>query len=61
MEGVAKRKWITPVLTVIVKGKPEETVLTSCKAPASPTGPGATNGECWKSMYCADCFNWVFS
>jgi hypothetical protein len=28
-----KKKWLTPLLTVLVRGKPEEKVLVGCKGP----------------------------
>jgi hypothetical protein len=41
-----KKKWTTPILTVLVRGNPEEKVLAGCKVGAAipnPGGPQARN------------------
>lgn len=40
-----KKKWITPVLTVLVKGAPEESVLAGCKH-GGVGGPSNYNSSC---------------
>ena len=35
-----KAKWHKPELVVLFKGRPEESVLTECKANAAPDGTG---------------------
>jgi hypothetical protein len=37
-----KKKWTTPELTVVVRGKPEEVVLTLCKYNTGASGGGYT-------------------
>lgn len=48
-----KRAWIRPVLIIIGRGTPEETVLDACKTSRQPIGPETTfcrplsgNGTC---------------
>jgi len=45
-----KKKWETPKLVCLYRGRPEEAVLLNCKArtPGVTTGPGST---CNKSCY----------
>jgi len=31
--SMKKKKWISPLLTVVVRGRPEERVLDACKGP----------------------------
>ena len=40
-----KKKWATPLLTVLVRGKPEERVLCACKS-TSLSGSGDTQSLC---------------
>jgi hypothetical protein len=47
------RSWCTPELSVLVRGEPEESVLTSCKAGGVP---GASNqADRWCVGQGADC------
>ncbi len=39
-----KKKWVTPKLICLYKGRPEEAVLAACKAP--PGTPGPNSGLC---------------
>ena len=42
-----KKKWVTPQLIVLVRGKSEgEFLLGSCKY-YEPKGPGSLHGRCW--------------
>ena len=42
-----KKKWTTPLLTVLVRDKPEETVLISCKSNfPGVTGPSLDRQNC---------------
>ena len=45
MEKKAKKKWTKPKLIVLVRGKPEEGVLTSCKIGGS-IGPESAVDTC---------------
>ena len=38
-----KKVWVTPELIVLVRSKPEEAVLVTCKNPSTHTGPGLPN------------------
>lgn len=43
-----KRKWVTPQLLILVRGNPEESVLTACKmdwGTMTPAGPGVLSGS----------------
>jgi hypothetical protein len=37
-----KKKWVTPELIVLVRGTPQEAVLTSCKETTATPGPAHT-------------------
>jgi hypothetical protein len=41
MTNTAKRAWMQPKLKILVRGKPEENVLTVCKT-GGQIGPGST-------------------
>jgi len=45
-----KKKWSTPLLTILVRGKPEERALTACKTGAS--GPGSNWSGCLDETTC---------
>jgi len=51
----AKKEWTKPELTVLVRNKPEETVLTACKRDMNggPGAPTATNNQCWADDFVA--------
>lgn len=49
-----KKTWETPQLIILVRSKPEETLLQVCKD-GTPNGPTATNGIC--STDCMDYCN----
>ena len=38
-----KKKWVTPKLIVLARGKPEERVLSGCKNWGRNDGPGPAN------------------
>jgi hypothetical protein len=55
-----KKKWITLVLTVLVRGKPEENCLVGCKG--SGGGPANSNSNCVQAlMSCIYCSGLTFS
>jgi hypothetical protein len=41
-----KKIWSTPMLTMLVRSRPEEAVLTLCKAGAGYVGPGSNSQGC---------------
>ena len=45
MSKVESKKWITPELTVLIRGKNEETVLAGCKS-RSGSGSESSNSVC---------------
>jgi hypothetical protein len=45
MSSQTKRPWSKPELIVLVRGRPEEAVLSACKVFPS-SGPFETNGSC---------------
>jgi hypothetical protein len=58
----SKKVWHTPQLVVLVKGKPEETLLCHCKKSTVSNGPNYKNSSC-KSGYssCYSCSDYVAS
>lgn len=55
-----KSLWNKPVLTVLVRNNPEETVLTACKMRGVITGPGNLAISCSNepaTAYCVACAN----
>ncbi len=48
------KKWEKPQLVVLVRGKPEESVLETCKTGTGP-GPGAGFAGCTPA-FGSDCF-----
>jgi len=52
-----KKSWHAPSLVVLVRGRPEETVMDTCKG--SPhtggTGPETANPGCYKETACIHC------
>lgn len=54
----ADKQWQTPELIALVRSKPEETVLTSCKGCSNPPAPGPSNGsnDCDNGTACYACF-----
>jgi hypothetical protein len=57
-----KRAWSGPDLTVLVRGKPEETVLNGCKVTQIGAGPTGGNDQCMGSggQLCSECFEFHF-
>ncbi len=51
-----KKKWETPKLICLYRGRPEEAVLQSCKISATPGGGayGPNSGKCWSGTSCKD-------
>lgn len=56
----AKRAWIKPMLTIMVRGKPGERVLTVCKMPGFTYSVGFENSYygCQSNSACWPC-EWV--
>ena len=57
-EQLTKKEWIEPELIVLVRNKPEEAVLTTCKGSGIQGGghPTATFDYCvWNPGVCAEC------
>lgn len=50
-----KPKWGKPKLIVLVRGKPEERVLTNCKLTVGGTGAGNSNAACNLVSNCKKC------
>lgn len=44
-----KKKWTTPMLVVLVRGRPEEMVLSACKW-GPPDGAGARDNTCTRYL-----------
>ena len=50
-----KKKWTTPLLTVVVKGKPEERVLVGCKnTEVTSIGAASKDDTCSQGEPCSD-------
>jgi len=47
-----KKKWETPKLICLYRGRPEEAVLATCKYQGYGVGPGGNN--CRPSAQCSD-------
>ncbi|MFA5117361.1 MAG: hypothetical protein WC695_00750 [Candidatus Omnitrophota bacterium] len=51
-----KKKWKKPKLSVLIRGTPEERILSQCKAGAGwSSGPGAGNTGCDNTGVCGSC------
>jgi hypothetical protein len=51
-----KKVWIKPELIVLLRGSPEEAVLTGCKVGSVAGSSGNANAECWvRPGSCASC------
>jgi len=59
---VTKKTWATPQLVVLIKGKPEETLLCHCKKSTASNGPNYRNYSCKVHYgYCCSCSDYVAS
>ncbi len=57
-----EKKWITPQLIVMIRGKPEENTLASCKASSGGVmGAHHGNDGCYAVMHCINCNSRVAS
>jgi len=61
-----RKKWITPQLIVLVRGKPEEGVLSQCKSATSTSGYYGNHSACYQSDDAGNrcgqiCHNWYSS
>jgi len=52
----SQKVWVKPELIILVRSKPEEAVLTVCKAGAA--GPFSEDGKCDGRFngFCVECF-----
>lgn len=55
-----KKQWTTPELIILIKGQPEENILTQCKAVQAPyvqvdIGASGQNCKNWKTGTCGAC------
>lgn len=50
-----KKAWVSPELIVLVRSKPEEAVLGSCKMLAGGSGPDNANSACMTTCGIAAC------
>lgn len=51
-----KKKWTTPQLIVLVRGKPEEGALVVCKHGTGGSGVYSEQGFCYsRNVVCANC------
>lgn len=50
-----KMKWQKPHLVVLVRGKPEENVLGTCKKAGSATDNSGTHDGCKDTSPCGNC------
>jgi hypothetical protein len=50
-----KKAWITPELIVLVRNKPEEQVLTSCKTNGQTSSVSTFQTGCKDEFGCPDC------
>jgi hypothetical protein len=53
-----KKPWQQPKLIVLVRGRPEELILTFCKMPSEtyPVGAGDAAPGCFYTGLCEACF-----
>ena len=60
-----KKKWSTPLLTVVVRGKPEEKLLIKCSNAETPGFMSSDIGVCYKDaldpIWCDFCMSWTIS
>ena len=55
-EGKMKKEWKKPEVVVLVRSKPEETVLAACKVTSNPptSGPSKGSYQCTTQYACFD-------
>ncbi|HNW38869.1 MAG TPA: hypothetical protein PL125_03215 [Candidatus Omnitrophota bacterium] len=49
-----KKKWIEPKLIILMRGKPEESVLTICACGAKANDAAQVQWQCYQS--CSSCW-----
>ena len=54
-QSTQKKEWKSPELIVLVRSKPEEAVLTSCKNVSTPGDPVSSNDNCTTVVMCIEC------
>jgi hypothetical protein len=48
-----KKRWVTPELVILFRGRPEESVLCHCKyAGTAPVAPYNSYNDCTSGSYC---------
>jgi len=52
---MAKKKWVIPKLIVVIRGKPEEMVLWTCKYPRNAGFVSGQDHCIYRSGYCINC------
>ena len=57
MDEPTRRAWSKPELIVLVRGGPEEAVLTGCKLVAGSSGSGNRNSSCSYPTCDVPCFS----
>lgn len=56
------RAWVRPGLVSVIRNRPEETVLSGCKAVYSGSGSGVLDNGClYFTTYCKLCSGYVIS
>jgi hypothetical protein len=50
-----RKQWQKPELIVLVRSKPEEAVLSTCKVKHNPLGPNKTANDCSGGKKCTLC------
>jgi len=56
MEEKNKKKWLQPQLTVLVRRKPEEGILATCKVGPTGGGPNELDWGCIEWVgWCSEC------
>lgn len=63
MERSPGRAWSAPKLTVLTRGRAEESVLGACKMSATGTGPEGGNDQCLGAgaELCSECYAFMTS
>jgi hypothetical protein len=56
-----KKQWAKPELIVLVRSKPEEAVLDSCKGKPGTSGADSANSMCLKAECISPCLGYVDS
>lgn len=57
MDQGQRPKWHKPSLGVVLRRRPEESVMTNCKNFGLPAGPDSSNASCHYISGCSDCYS----